>query len=74
MLVDQFDGQHEPHAAAPSHKSSLNTLHDAALYADSVANDKLAIGFNPLPADAGAKKFDLGIWKRQILSFLAHNL
>src|SRR5580698_8174066 len=74
MLVDQFDCQHEPQAAASSHKRSLHTLQDTALYADSVANHKLAIRLNPLLADAGAKKFDVGIWKRQVLPFLANNL
>ncbi len=74
MLVNQFECQYEPHAVALSHKCPLKTLHHTALNADFFADNKVAIRFDPLPAEARAQKLDLGIRKRDTLSAVAHDL
>src|ERR1035437_495549 len=61
MLINQFDCQHEPHAVALSYKSPMKALHHAALNTNFFADNKVTIRFDPLPAEARAQKFDLGI-------------
>src|ERR1035437_8772785 len=73
MLINQFDCQHEPHAVALSYKSPMKALHHAALNTNFFADNKVTIRFDPLPAEARAQKFDLGI--RNISTpAVAHNL
>src|ERR1035437_9245906 len=74
MLVNQFECQYEAQAVALSHKSPLKTLHHTALNTNFLADNKFAIRFDPLPAEVGAQKLDLGIRKRDTLSAVAHNL
>ena len=74
MLVNQLDCEYEAQAVFLSYKNALKALHDTAPNANSFANNKFAIRFDPLPTEARAQKLDLGIQKRGILSAVANDL
>jgi hypothetical protein len=54
MLVYQFECQYKSDAAAFSHNSAANSLHDTPLNANFFANDKFTIRLDPLSAEARA--------------------
>jgi len=74
MLANQFESQHETLAVALSLKNSLKTLHQIALRTNFVADNKVAIHFDPSPTGVAAQKLDLGIGKSGRLSVVTHNL
>jgi hypothetical protein len=74
MLVNQLDGKHEPQVVAFSYERPLKPLHHAAPDSHFLADHKVAIGFDSLPAVVGAQKLNLGIRERNTLSAVSHNL
>lgn len=64
MLVNQLPCQHESHPAAFSHQSAVNSVHHAALDANSFPNHKFAIRLDSLPAQGRVEKLDLGVRER----------